>query len=140
MKPRILIVGEEGWARNIPHTIVNLNYGRAVAKAGGLPVVAIQERCINEYAELCDGLLLTDGPFVHVGEYGDYYKAKVYPELHRRREIMELALVKRMIEMKKPVLGINRGMRVLNVFFGGSLKDDGQMQEIDRLAQDFEPT
>ncbi len=138
MKPKILICGEEGWARNIPHVIINLDYGRLVSQAGGLPIVAIHERCICEYARICDGLFLTDGPFVHVGKYGEYYKTTSYPELARRREIMEFALVNKMIEMGKPVFGVNRGMNVINVALGGTLRDDGTTQFVERTGVGIE--
>lgn len=139
MKPKILIIAEEGWAKNIQHFIVNLDYGKAISKVGGLPVVATSERSIDDYVKLADGLLLVDGPFVHVGAYGDYYKTTNYPELHRRREIMEFALIEKMIKEGKPVLGVNRGMRLINVFFGGTLCDDGEEQKIDRLGDRLIP-
>ena len=139
MKPKILIVTEEGWAKNIQHFIVNVAYGKAISSAGGLPIVATSERSIDDYAELVDGLLLIDGPFVHVGTYGDYYKTFNYPILHRRREIMEFALVEKMLKKGKPVLGVNRGMRVLNVFFGGRLCDDEKEQNIDTLGDGLTP-
>lgn len=139
MKPKILIVTEEGWEKNIQHFIANVDYGKAISSAGGLPVVAISERNIDDYLELADGLLLIDGPFIHVGSYGDYYKTLNYPELHRRREIMEFALVEKMLKAGKPVLGVNRGMRVINVFFGGTLCDDEKEQKIDRLGEGLTP-
>ena len=140
MKPKILIIAEEGWAKNIQHFIVNLDYGKAISKAGGLPIVAISERNIDDYVSICDGVLFTDGPFVHVGAYGDYYKNKNYPELHRRREIMEFAILDKMVKLGKPVLGVNRGMKLINVYFGGTLCDDTVSQKIDKLAKCLTPT
>lgn len=139
MKPKILIVPENGNAKNINHYIVNLNYGNAIAEAGGLPLVAISYNCLNEYANLCDGLLLIDGPVVHRARYGEIYQATM-PELCQQREIAELSLCKLMIEQNKPILGINRGMNLLNVFFGGTLNSDNNVDCIKKLAPDLVAT
>ncbi|MBQ5747056.1 MAG: gamma-glutamyl-gamma-aminobutyrate hydrolase family protein, partial [Clostridia bacterium] len=80
--------------------------------------------------------LLTDGPSIHVGSYGMIYNsATKFPELAREREIAEFYLVKRFIEEKKPVLGINRGMNLLNVALGGNLESYGESQDIKELGE-----
>lgn len=135
MKPGILIVAGDGFDKNRPYFMINLHYGNAVARAGGLPIVGVHENCLDEYADLCDGLLLVDGPLLHVGSYGDYYRTTTdYPAISRQREILELSLFEGMMARQKPVLGINRGMHLINVALGGSLCEVEGMQKIDRLA------
>ena len=123
MKPKILVIASEGYAKNIPHFMINTYYGKIVAEAGGLPLVALGTKLAREYAELADGLLLTDGPAIHRGKYGKiYHPDETVPPLSREREAMEFMLCELFTSMGKPIFGIGRGMQVLNVFFGGSLK------------------
>lgn len=124
MKPKILVIASEGYAKNIPHFMINTDYGKMVAEAGGLPLVALGTKLAREYAELADGLLLTDGPAIHRGKYGKiYHPDETIPPLSREREAMEFMLCELFTSMGKPIFGIGRGMQLLNVFFGGSLKE-----------------
>ena len=125
MKPKILVIATDGYAKNAAHFMINTDYGKAVAAAGGLPLVALNPKLIDDYFEMADGLLLTDGPEVHRGRYGKFYKpTEVFPVLNREREEMELRLCEKFAKAKKPVLGIGRGMQIINVFFGGTLCDN----------------
>ena len=104
--------------------MINLSYGKAISEAGGLPIVALNPRLAEEYAELSEGLLLIDGPEIHRDRYREYYRqTETLPQLSREREAMEWKLCELMTHMRKPIMGIGRGMQLLNVFFGGSLKD-----------------
>ncbi len=124
MKPKILTIASDGFHKNIPHFMINTDYGKIVSDAGGLPIVALGTKLAHEYSELADGLLLTDGPAVHRGKYGKYYHPEeTVPVLSREREAMEFMLCDLFIRQGKPVFGIGRGMHILNVFFGGSLKE-----------------
>ena len=63
MKPKIIIVSEEGYAKNIAHFMLPCDYGTVVGMAGGLPLVALDATHPQSYADLGDGLLLTGGNF-----------------------------------------------------------------------------
>ncbi len=100
-------------------------YVDAVIKAGGLPVIlpVIRENMteyVAEIAEYLEGLILAGGgdPSPILWQEEPHYnlgKVDLY------RDKFELALTKKMAEMDKPILGICRGMQILNVAFGGSL-------------------
>lgn len=125
MKPKILIIATDGFAKNIGHFMINTDYGKAIANAGGIPIVALSPKLTEEYFDLADGLLLTDGPEIHRGRYGKYYDpTEEFPLLNREREEMELKLCEMFSKSKKPILGIGRGMQMINVFFGGTLCDN----------------
>ena len=44
MKPKILVIATDGYAKNIAHFMVNTDYGKAIAAAGGLPIVALTSK------------------------------------------------------------------------------------------------
>lgn len=93
-------------------------YRKAVQAAGG-------QLCFSremERGEQCDGLLLPGGGDVASWRYGQA-DCGSYPP-NPEQDQAELALLERFARMKKPVLGICRGMQVINVFFGGTLIQD----------------
>jgi putative glutamine amidotransferase len=98
-------------------------YARAVTEAGGLPVYLPLHTEPAEYAGRLDGLLLTGGTDVDPARYGDRPDpALLTPEPERDR--LELGLLDLAAEEDLPVLGICRGVQVLNVWAGGSLRQD----------------
>lgn len=122
MKPKILIVGEDGFDREIPHFIVPCDYGTAVGQAGGIPLVVLDARHPEDYLPLGDGLLLTGGNDIHCAWYGEVYQtASDMPALSRSREMLEFTLCRLFLQAGKPVFGIGRGMQVLNIALGGTL-------------------
>lgn len=78
---------------------------------------------LHEYADLVDGLVLEGGSDMWPGSYGE---APLIPEWSgdRIRDEYEIALLRAFVDVGKPVLGICRGMQVINVAFGGTLYQD----------------
>jgi putative glutamine amidotransferase len=72
----------------------------------------------------CSGLLLTGGEDVFPGYYGRPEEIKLCEEIDRYRDSLELALIKKAIELKMPIFGICRGEQILNVATGGKLIAD----------------
>jgi len=135
MKPRILIVGDDCSCERVPHFFnFKLDYNRAITRAGGLPLGALDPRHPEDYLDFSDGLLLTGGPDLHYGRYGEVYEdSKEILLMNRFREAYEFDLCRLFLEAGKPILGIGRGMQVLNVALGGSLNRDipGHRGELD---------
>lgn len=78
---------------------------------------------LRGYADALDGLVLQGGNDLAPETYGE---EPVSPQWHgdRVRDRYEMDLVDRFIQAGKPVLGICRGMQLLNVAFGGTLVQD----------------
>ena len=70
------------------------------------------------------GLLLTGGGDIHPSAYGQEVDPEAHVEASPARDRMELPMVDEALARDMPVLGICRGMQVLNVAFGGALDQD----------------
>ncbi len=78
---------------------------------------------VHDYAATLDGLVLQGGADIDPVMYGETSTAAVgVTDLVRDR--FELDLLRAFIEYGKPVLGICRGMQLINVAFGGTLHHD----------------
>lgn len=122
MKPRILVVGEDGFNGEIMHFVINRQYGSALSTAGALPLLALDTLHAADYLPLCHGLFLTGGPDMHCARYGDIYeKREDFPPFSRTRDDLDFVLCRLFLAAGRPVFGVGRGMQVLNVALGGTL-------------------
>jgi putative glutamine amidotransferase len=69
----------------------------------------------------CDGLLLTGGEDVYPGWYGKLADTIRCTEMNRRRDTLDLALIRKALELQMPVFAVCRGHQILNVALGGTL-------------------
>lgn len=82
--------------------------------------------------EECSALLLSGGADVHPGFYNrDEDTALCSIDFYR--DTLEMALIGKALEADMPILGICRGLQILNVYFGGSLYADIPSQYSDSL-------
>ena len=124
MKPIILITGGSAAAANgTPQWALNRNYAEMIAKAGGIPILALNDDVIAEYVELADGLLLSGGKDIATNLYGQEKKFdNIFVD--EARDIQEWKLLDAWAPTKKPIFGICRGVQVMNAYFGGTLIQD----------------
>lgn len=103
------------------------SYVKAVTQAGGVPVLLPNNADISTVEEIAaglDGFLLSGGGDVDPAIFGQRATAQLGTVTPRRDEF-ELALARYLInETDKPVLGICRGIQVMNVAMGGTLYID----------------
>ncbi len=94
---------------------VLVNYKNAILKLNALPVISTNIALAND----CDCLLLAGGGDVYPEFYGE--KDRFCLNKNFSRDFSEFALINLFISKNAPILGICRGLQVLNVYFGGSL-------------------
>lgn len=78
----------------------------------------------EDLAETIDGLLLTGGGDVHPALYGMGDAIDRVEEVNELRDAFEFKVIERALDREIPVLGICRGLQVMNVYLGGSLVID----------------
>jgi putative glutamine amidotransferase len=96
------------------------DYARGVLEAGGLPVHLPLDARPELFADRLDGVLFSGGADIdarHYGEAGSEHNDAVEPE----RDDFELNLFKAVAQREIPVLGICRGIQLINVASGGTL-------------------
>jgi putative glutamine amidotransferase len=100
------------------------SYIRSIQRAGGLalmlPPDEATERDPDQLLDLIDGLILAGGADIDPGSYGEASHPETRGTVPERDEF-ELALARRAIERDLPLLGICRGMQLMNVATGGTL-------------------
>ena len=116
-------------------------YMDGVAAAGGLPVMlplTDDEADLDRLCEMCDGLLLTGGHDVSPALYGQ----TPLPECGATcpaRDAMETGLLRRAMARNLPVLGICRGIQLINAALGGTLWQDLPTQRPSEVTHQQKP-
>ena len=96
------------------------DYARGVIEAGGIPVHIPIDVDPAAVGERLDGIVLPGGTDIDPILYGADPDPELLP-LEPERDDLELALLSAALEAEVPVLGICRGIQVLNVHQGGTL-------------------
>lgn len=119
-----------------PAAMVPLTYVRAIARAGGRPLLLVPTPADlvdpSELLELLDGVLITGGADIDPAAYGQQPHPETEP-VTADRDAFELSLVRAAVERDLPCLGVCRGMQVVNVAYGGAL----EQHLPDRLEHDI---
>lgn len=130
-RPRIIITaGSNPGTTN--HTWLRFDYLHAVSKARGLPSIIASgftnpldeaEQLAGEILDNCDGLMLSGGTDVDPVIFGEVPHTAL-GRVDGPRDPFEITLAREAVRRDMPVLGICRGLQVLNVALGGTLIQD----------------
>jgi len=123
--------------------VMNQRYFLAVTIVGGvpwmIPLLDDDPDTLREIYDRLDGILLPGGVDMDPRTYGEAPK----PECGRvdpARDRVELQLTRWAIEDRKPILGLCRGIQVINVAMGGSLYQDVRSELPGAIKHDYFPT
>jgi putative glutamine amidotransferase len=112
------------------------DYSQAILYAGGAPLIvpsAQDEKSLETILCSVQGLILSGGPDIHPRRYGEEPSAGL-GEVDEALDRMELMAASLALEKNLPVLGICRGIQVLNVALGGTLYQDIPSQVPDSIC------
>jgi putative glutamine amidotransferase len=121
--------------------VMNHRYYVAVAQAGGAPFMIPlleDEGALRAMYETLDGVFLAGGVDLDPPSYGEEpheWCGRTDPE----RDRVELLLTRWALADGKPILGVCRGMQVINVATGGTLLQDCTQQLPGSIKHDYFP-
>jgi len=103
-------------------------YSRAVARAGGVPVlvppIGVLARNAKSVLQHFDGVLLPGGGDVDPRRYGEEPDEDTVYGIVQAHDDLDIAIALAAIELDLPMLALCRGMQILNVALGGTLQQD----------------
>jgi len=107
-----------------PAALLPFNYITALQRAGALAIMVPPGRSLVEnpgqVLDLIDGLVLAGGADIDPAAYGEPRHPETVDTVPER-DASEIALTRAAIERDLPLLGICRGMQLINVACGGTL-------------------
>ena len=117
---------------------------RSIELAGGIPFIipaTADPLVIEQTLSHLDALMMSGGVDVHPSYYGE----EVLPEcgeIDDDRDTFELILLKKAMDRNLPILGVCRGLQIINIAMGGSLYQDIPSQrpsEVTHSRYDLKP-
>jgi putative glutamine amidotransferase len=111
------------------------DYRQAVLHVGGGVHIVDASMAVGEVIDGIDGLLLTGGEDLAPARYGEAPHPSVV-DVDPARDEFEIALVGEARRRNLPILGICRGIQVLNVALGGTLVQDIPSERPGALAHE----
>jgi putative glutamine amidotransferase len=105
---------------DLPAVLLPRRYSDMVAAAGGLPVLVPPLPGVAGVLARLDGLILSGGGDLDPASYGAARDPACGPA-NPDRDNAELELARQALDRALPVLGICRGLQVINVVLGGTL-------------------
>ena len=111
-------------------TKVNYGYTNGIIKHGGIPMIFTfveDEADIKQMVDMCDAFLFVGGVDVNPALYGEE-KFNDTVDWSIERDALERPVVKMAMEQDKPIMGVCRGIQIINVSLGGTLYQDLPVQ------------
>lgn len=118
------------------------NYIDAIEYGGGMAILlphTVNNDSIEKFTEICDGFLFAGGHDIEPWRYGEEKLPDCESTAPLRDEIEFLAFEK-IFPTKKPILGICRGLQLINIALGGTLYQDIPTQVVSTVVHRHKTT
>lgn len=116
-------------------------YMDAISMAGGIPVILpmhVTAEDIDRIDDICDGYLFTGGHDISPALYGEKDRGKC-GIINEDRDLLEKLVFDKAYKNDKPVLGICRGLQIINVLSGGTLYQDLHSETDTQIEHHMQP-
>lgn len=126
MDKRPVIGITPGFIRDRNKRALNQGYTNGVINTGGLAVMlpmCAEESVIDSLLETVSGILFSGGADIDARYFREENR-KCGGEIIPERDSFELLLAEKALKRKMPVLGICRGLQLINTALGGTLHQD----------------
>ena len=126
MKALIGLTSQEELIKGTTLNKINYTYIRALEASGAIPLIIPNLKNIEDSKHIInklDGIIFTGGEDVSPLLFNEE-PLKETRHISYNRDKMEMELLRQAYEKKLPILGVCRGMQVINVFLGGNLYQD----------------
>ena len=122
--------------------VMNQRYYLALAAAGAAPVLVPllddEPDALRAVYERLDGVLIPGGVDVDPEQFGETPHEKL-GRIDPARDRLEIMLTRWSVEDRKPLLGLCRGLQIINVALGGTLYQDLATQVPESIKHDYFP-
>ena len=136
-----ITAGKEQRDNNVQKICLIDKYSHAISISGGIPFIIppdIPLKSVTSIMAHVDAIMITGGGDIEAKRYNgqDHPRVNV---VDTNRDNLEIELVNAAESSCKPLLGICRGIQIINVALGGDLFTDLQDQKKDALKHDWFP-
>ncbi|CAN5790251.1 gamma-glutamyl-gamma-aminobutyrate hydrolase family protein [soil metagenome] len=133
----------DGIPEGLPHSwVMNHRYFLALTAVGALPwmvpLLSDDPDTLRGIYDRLDGVFIAGGVDMHPESYGEEVH-ELCGRTDPPRDTVELLFARWALEEGKPILGVCRGMQVINVAAGGSLYQDCGEQFSGSIKHDYFP-
>lgn len=118
---------------------INVSYVSTLRKAGALPILVplhMDRDSLRGIFDRLDGIFLAGGGDIAPRVYNPKSR-EAFDSSDIERDITELTLVKWALDANMPVLGVCRGIQIINIACGGTLYHDLRKEQLGNVRHDF---